>query len=291
MLERREWVRANCDHLRTALMLEPRGHADMYGALLTEPERSDSDAGVLFMHNEGYSTMCGHGIIAVVTMAHRAWTDRPARRQRRGCPRCAGRADPGACRDPPRWGPDAGRAGQLRQRAVVHPLCLGAGAPGRSRDPRRRCVWRRLLRDRGRRISRHGCPAGTPERVAARRHGDQARRRSRGAGGSSARARAARHLRDHLHGAAVERGRAPAQRHDLRRGGGRSFAVRYGHVRGDGRARGHGPARRRTRRSCTRASSARGFAAGWRARPRSASTRRSCQKSRAKPTSPVRACS
>jgi proline racemase len=69
MLERREWVRANCDHLRTALMLEPRGHADMYGALLTEPEHQDSDAGVLFMHNEGYSTMCGHGVIAVVTMA------------------------------------------------------------------------------------------------------------------------------------------------------------------------------------------------------------------------------
>jgi proline racemase len=69
MLERREWVRANHDRLRTALMLEPRGHADMYGALLTEPEREDSDAGVLFMHNEGYSTMCGHGVIAVVTIA------------------------------------------------------------------------------------------------------------------------------------------------------------------------------------------------------------------------------
>ncbi|HXW06110.1 MAG TPA: proline racemase family protein [Vicinamibacterales bacterium] len=69
MLERREWVREHCDHLRTALMLEPRGHADMYGALLTGPERADSDAGVLFMHNEGYSTMCGHGIIAVVTIA------------------------------------------------------------------------------------------------------------------------------------------------------------------------------------------------------------------------------
>jgi trans-L-3-hydroxyproline dehydratase len=69
MLERREWVRANCDHLRTALMLEPRGHADMYGALFTEPEHPDSDAGVLFMHNEGYSTMCGHGVIAVVTIA------------------------------------------------------------------------------------------------------------------------------------------------------------------------------------------------------------------------------
>jgi proline racemase len=69
MLERREWVRDNCDHLRTALMLEPRGHADMYGAVLTQPEHPDSDAGVLFMHNEGYSTMCGHGIIAVVTIA------------------------------------------------------------------------------------------------------------------------------------------------------------------------------------------------------------------------------
>jgi trans-L-3-hydroxyproline dehydratase len=69
MLEKREWVRENLDHLRRALMLEPRGHADMYGALLTEPERPDSDAGVLFMHNEGYSTMCGHGVIAVITIA------------------------------------------------------------------------------------------------------------------------------------------------------------------------------------------------------------------------------
>jgi proline racemase len=69
MLEKREWVREHHDHLRRALMLEPRGHADMYGALLTEPERPDSDAGVLFMHNEGYSTMCGHGVIAVVTIA------------------------------------------------------------------------------------------------------------------------------------------------------------------------------------------------------------------------------
>ena len=69
MLEKREWLRTNHDHLRTALMLEPRGHADMYGAVLTEPERSTSDAGVLFMHNEGYSTMCGHGVIAVATIA------------------------------------------------------------------------------------------------------------------------------------------------------------------------------------------------------------------------------
>jgi proline racemase len=69
ILEKRAWVEEHCDHLRTALMLEPRGHADMYGALLTEPEQADSDAGVLFMHNQGYSTMCGHGVIAVVTLA------------------------------------------------------------------------------------------------------------------------------------------------------------------------------------------------------------------------------
>src|SRR3954467_444814 len=69
MLAKREWVRTHADHLRRALMLEPRGHADMYGAILTEPVSPGSHAGLLFMHNEGYSTMCGHGVIAVTTMA------------------------------------------------------------------------------------------------------------------------------------------------------------------------------------------------------------------------------
>ena len=69
MLERRAFALEHQDHLRRILMFEPRGHADMYGALLTVPERPDSDVGVLFMHNEGYSTMCGHGIIAVTTIA------------------------------------------------------------------------------------------------------------------------------------------------------------------------------------------------------------------------------
>ena len=57
------------DHLRTAVMGEPRGHSDMYGALICEPERVDSEFGVLFLHNEGYSTMCGHAIIALSTLA------------------------------------------------------------------------------------------------------------------------------------------------------------------------------------------------------------------------------
>src|SRR6266478_1761357 len=69
MLAKREWLEKHADHLRRALMLEPRGHADMYGALLTEPVMPGSHAGVLFMHNAGYSTMCGHGIIAVTTIA------------------------------------------------------------------------------------------------------------------------------------------------------------------------------------------------------------------------------
>jgi len=69
ILEQREYVRRKHDGLRRALMLEPRGHADMYGALLTPPEHEGSHAGVLFMHNEGYSTMCGHGVIAVTKIA------------------------------------------------------------------------------------------------------------------------------------------------------------------------------------------------------------------------------
>ncbi|MFN7976656.1 MAG: proline racemase family protein [Vicinamibacterales bacterium] len=69
MLARREWARKHLDHLRRAIMLEPRGHADMYGALLTEPVTPGAHAGVLFMHNEGWSTMCGHGVIAVATIA------------------------------------------------------------------------------------------------------------------------------------------------------------------------------------------------------------------------------
>src|SRR5438128_4220364 len=67
MLERRRYMQQHYDHIRKALMWEPRGHRDMYGCVLTQPVTSEADLGVLFMHNEGYSTMCGHGIIALVT--------------------------------------------------------------------------------------------------------------------------------------------------------------------------------------------------------------------------------
>ena len=66
ILQRRAFAKQHLDHLRRMLMLEPRGHADMYGALLMPPATPDGDVGVLFLHNEGYSTMCGHGIIAMV---------------------------------------------------------------------------------------------------------------------------------------------------------------------------------------------------------------------------------
>jgi trans-L-3-hydroxyproline dehydratase len=67
ILERRRWLRDNFDHLRRALMWEPRGHYDMYGCVVLPPATPEADLGVLFLHNEGYSTMCGHGIIALVT--------------------------------------------------------------------------------------------------------------------------------------------------------------------------------------------------------------------------------
>ena len=69
ILEKRRWVKENMDDVRRTLLLEPRGHADMYGAYLTEPVTPQADMGVIFMHNEGYSDMCGHGIIALATVA------------------------------------------------------------------------------------------------------------------------------------------------------------------------------------------------------------------------------
>ncbi len=69
ILDRRRYAREKLDHLRTALMWEPRGHADMYGCIVTPPISPEADFGILFMHNEGYSTMCGHGIIGIATVA------------------------------------------------------------------------------------------------------------------------------------------------------------------------------------------------------------------------------
>lgn len=69
VLDYRRDCKERFDHLRTALMFEPRGHSDMYGCILTPPNNNDGDFGILFLHNEGYSTMCGHAIIAISTLA------------------------------------------------------------------------------------------------------------------------------------------------------------------------------------------------------------------------------
>lgn len=66
ILAKRRYAKEHLDRLRTALMWEPRGHADMYGCILTEPVTADGTLGVLFLHNEGWSTMCGHGVIGLV---------------------------------------------------------------------------------------------------------------------------------------------------------------------------------------------------------------------------------
>ncbi len=63
VLEKRRYFREHYDHIRRGLMWEPRGHADMYGAVITSS--ADADFDVFFLHNEGYSTMCGHAIIAL----------------------------------------------------------------------------------------------------------------------------------------------------------------------------------------------------------------------------------
>jgi len=68
ILEMRRYFKENLDHIRTGLMFEPRGHADMYGAVLTQPVSEDADFGTFFLHNEGYSTMCGHAIIALTKL-------------------------------------------------------------------------------------------------------------------------------------------------------------------------------------------------------------------------------
>jgi proline racemase len=69
ILERRRFARDHLDHVRRLLVFEPRGHADMYGCHVVPPNDQGADLGVVFFHNEGYSTACGHGTIALVTWA------------------------------------------------------------------------------------------------------------------------------------------------------------------------------------------------------------------------------
>jgi proline racemase len=69
ILDRRRDALAQLDHVRRLLVFEPRGHADMYGCFVVPPNDDGAELGVVFFHNAGYSTACGHGTIALVTWA------------------------------------------------------------------------------------------------------------------------------------------------------------------------------------------------------------------------------
>ena len=69
ILDKRRDALARLDEVRRLLVFEPRGHADMYGCHVVEPNDSGAHLGVVFFHNAGYSTACGHGTIALVTWA------------------------------------------------------------------------------------------------------------------------------------------------------------------------------------------------------------------------------
>ena len=69
ILDKRRDAHDRLDHVRRLLVHEPRGHADMYGCFVVEPEDAEAHLGVVFFHNAGYSTACGHGTIALVTWA------------------------------------------------------------------------------------------------------------------------------------------------------------------------------------------------------------------------------
>lgn len=69
MMEKKQYLERYFDDYRKALMLEPRGHRDMFGALLTDPVSQEADIGVIFMDSSGYLNMCGHGSIGSATIA------------------------------------------------------------------------------------------------------------------------------------------------------------------------------------------------------------------------------
>jgi proline racemase len=69
MVEKRRYLEEHLDHIRTSIMLEPRGHNDMFGSILTAPTRPEAHLGIIFMDGGGYLNMCGHGTIGAVTVA------------------------------------------------------------------------------------------------------------------------------------------------------------------------------------------------------------------------------
>ena len=149
VLDRRRDALARLDHVRRLLVFEPRGHADMYGCHVVPPNDDGADLGVVFFHNAGYSTACGHGTIALVTWAldegiverregeNRVVVDVPSGRletwaQRRGRPGALGALPQRArLRLGDRGAGRCARGGRRLRRSVLR-LARGAGAPVRS---------------------------------------------------------------------------------------------------------------------------------------------------------------
>ncbi len=69
MPSKKEYLEKNMDYIRTSLMFEPRGHKDMFGAIITPPTIDEADFGIVFMDCGGYLNMCGHGSIGATTVA------------------------------------------------------------------------------------------------------------------------------------------------------------------------------------------------------------------------------
>lgn len=69
MGKRRVWMQRQADHVRRATILEPRGHQDLVGVILTEPVSRGADAGLLFMDTGGYPVLNGAAVIAAATIA------------------------------------------------------------------------------------------------------------------------------------------------------------------------------------------------------------------------------
>lgn len=69
MPEKKQYLEDHLDHIRTAIMLEPRGHNDMFGSVMTQPCDPEADFGIIFMDGGGYLNMCGHGSIGAMTVA------------------------------------------------------------------------------------------------------------------------------------------------------------------------------------------------------------------------------
>ena len=69
MQEKKAYLESKLDYIRTVAMHEPRGHNDMFGAIITAPTKKEADLGIIFMDGGGYLNMCGHGTIGAMTVA------------------------------------------------------------------------------------------------------------------------------------------------------------------------------------------------------------------------------